>query len=84
MKSWKYITLVIFVLIGGALSFGYWVINQFDIAFVNLIPSYLANTYGVYPSFKQNIELASTSPEISGEFATSTDSELASTSPETF
>src|SRR3989344_3127042 len=94
MKSWKRITLVIFVLIGGTLSFGYWSMNQFDIAFDNISAPYFANTHsvypvrgnasnGVYPSVKQNIELASSSPEIYGELATSTDSELASSSPET-
>ena len=84
MKSWKRITLVIFVLIGGTMLFGYWYNNQFNISLDNISAPYFANINSVYPSFKQNIELASTSPEISGEFATSTDSELASTSPETF
>jgi|SRR3989338_337045 len=77
MKSWIRITLVISVLIGGTTSFGYWSINQFDSAFDNLSASNLANTHSVYPSFKQNAGLASTSPEISGELATSTDSRQA-------
>jgi hypothetical protein len=81
MKSWKRITLVVFVLIGGVTFFSYWSINQFNQVFDNLSAS-VVNTRSVYPSFKQKTELASTSPEISGEFATSTDSELASTSPE--
>jgi hypothetical protein len=78
MKRWKYITLVIFVLIGGAMSFGYWAINQFDSVFDDLSASYFANTHLVYSSFKQNtnIGLDSASPEISGEFATSTALEL--------
>jgi len=83
MKSWKRITLVIFVLIGGTISFGYWSINQFDSAFDNLSAPYFANIHSVYPSFKQNTGSASTSPDISGELATSTDSVVASTSPET-
>lgn len=82
MKSWKRITLVVFVLIGGALSFGYWSIEQFNQVFDNLGVSYLANIHSVQQSFKQNTELASTSLDISGEFVVSTDSELASASSE--
>ncbi|MBI2063578.1 MAG: hypothetical protein HYT65_01125 [Candidatus Yanofskybacteria bacterium] len=85
MKSWKRITLVIFVLIGGTTSFGYWVINQFDLVLDNLSASYFANinsvypirgnaSNGVYPSFEQNTELASTSPETLVALATSTSS----------
>jgi len=76
MKNWIRIFLVSFVLIGGTISFGYWSINRFNQAFdVNLNASYLANTYSVYPAFKQNAGSASTSPEISGELATSTGSQ---------
>ena len=76
MKNWIRIFLVSFVLIGGTISFGYWSINRFNQAFdVNLNASYLANTYSVYPVFKQNAGSASTSPEISGELATSTGSQ---------
>jgi len=86
MKNWIRIFLVSFVLLGGTISFGYWSINRFDRLFDSLNASYLdlANTYSAYSSFqyKQNTELASTSPEIYGELATSTESELASTSPE--
>lgn len=58
MKSWKRITLVTFVLIGGFASFGYWAITQFDIAFDSfdsLSSSHLADTRSAYSSFKQNI-----------------------------
>ncbi|MEX2013879.1 MAG: hypothetical protein WD896_00810 [Parcubacteria group bacterium] len=82
MKSWIRIILVVFVLIGGTISFGYWSTNQLNQAFDNLSAAYLASTYSVYPSLKQDVGLASTSPEISGEIATSTDLGLASTSPE--
>jgi hypothetical protein len=85
MNNWKRITLVIFVLIGSVTFFRYWSISQFNQVFDNLSDLYVANSYLVYPSFKQNEQnagLASTSPEISEEFATSTDSGLASTSPE--
>ena len=79
MKNWIRIFLVSFVLIGGTISFGYWSINRFNQAFdVNLNASYLANTYSVYPAFEQNAGLASTSLEISGEFATSTGSRSSS------
>lgn len=82
MSNWKRITLVIFVLIGSVAFFGYWSINQFDQAFNNLNALYVANTYSVYPSSKQNVELASTSQEMFVELATSTDLGLASTSQE--
>ena len=82
MKSWKRITLVIFVLIGGTLSFGYWSMNQFDIALDNISAPYLANTHSAYSSLKQNTELASASLETSGKLTTSTGSELASASQE--
>ncbi|MEK7185497.1 MAG: hypothetical protein AAB726_02645 [Patescibacteria group bacterium] len=72
MSSWKRITLVIFVLIGGFASFGYWSISQFDSAFDSLdklSASYVADTRSVYSSLKQNLEMeiesASTSPEVS-------------------
>lgn len=78
MKSWKRIALVIFVLIGGAAFFGYWSIDQFDQVFDSLAASHAADTHSV---FRQNAGLASTSRDISGELATSTDNAgLASTS----
>src|SRR3989344_7429859 len=83
MRNWKRITLVIIILIGGTMSFGYWSIDQFSNAFDDLSDSYLANTYSTYLSFKQNAEFTSTSPDISEEVATSTNTELATTSPET-
>lgn len=73
MNNWKRIILVIFILIGGVTFFRYWSVNQFNQVFNNLSDLYVANTYSVYPSFKQNAELASTSPEISVELATSTE-----------
>ncbi|OHA94366.1 MAG: hypothetical protein A3C62_00645 [Candidatus Zambryskibacteria bacterium RIFCSPHIGHO2_02_FULL_39_16] len=83
MKSWKRITLVIFVLVGGTTSFGYWSIKQFDSVFDNLSATYLANTHSVYPSFKRNAGLASTSPEILGELATSTEGIILATTSTT-
>ena len=69
------------------MSFGYWSINQFDIALDNISAPYFANIHSAYhPSFKQNqnTELASASLETSGELTTSTTgSELASASLET-
>ena len=64
------------------MSFGYWSMGQFNQAFYNLIISYLANSHSVYPVFKQNTGLVSASPEISGEFTTSTDPELFFTFPQ--
>ena len=90
MKSWKRITLVIFVLIGGTMSFGYWSINQFDIALDNISAPYFANTHSVYPVrgnasngvYPPKDGLASVSIETSGKLTTSTGSELASASQE--
>ncbi len=92
MKSWKRITLVVFVLIGGTMSFGYWSISQFDSALDDLSASYFTNSHSVYPVrdnasngvYPSSSELASTSleisPEVSGELTASTGSELASIS----
>lgn len=74
MKNWKRITLVIFVLIGGTASFAYWSLNQFNNMLDSLSAVYLASTLTAYPSFKRDADLATTSLEISGELATSTDS----------
>jgi len=86
MKSWKRITLVVFVLIGGTTLFGYWSFNQFDIALDNISAPYFANTRSAYSSLKQNTELASASleisPEVSGELTASRSLELASASLE--
>ena len=90
MKSWIRITLVISILIGGTTSFGYWSINQFDSAFDNLSAPYFANIHSVYPVrgndsngvYPPKDGLAPTSPEISGELATSTELELSFTFPQ--
>ena len=76
--AWKRIILKAFVLIGSATFFSYWSINQFNQAFDNLSASYFASINSVYPSFEQKVELASTSPEISGELATSADETIPS------
>ena len=72
--AWKRITLIMFVLIGSATFFSYWSINQFNHALNDLSDSSLASTGSVYLLYKQKVGLASTSPEISGELATSTES----------
>lgn len=76
MKSWIRIAIVVLVLIGGTASFSYWSVNQFENAFDTLSDSYVANVSSVYLSFKQDAESASTSPEIAGALATSTDPEV--------
>lgn len=63
MKAWKRVTLVTFALISGVSFFGYWSLNQFDNAFDNLSVAYVANTAPVFLPPKQDVELASTSPE---------------------
>lgn len=82
MKSWKRITLMTFILIGGTAFFGYWSLNQFNNVFDNLSASYVANTLPITSSFKTDVGLASTPPEIAGELATSTDLELSFTFPQ--
>ena len=82
MKNRMRIFLLCFVLLGGTAIFGYWSINQFNQAFDNLNTSYLANTNSVYPFFKKDAGLASTSPEILMTLATSTDPKLSFTFPQ--
>lgn len=62
------------------MAFGYWSINQFDSVFDNLSAPYVANILTA-SSFKKDAYLVSTSPEISGELATSTSSGQATTTP---
>lgn len=85
MSGWKYISIVILVLVGGTAVFGYYSLNQLNQTLDNVSNSHLANTYSIYQSFKQNqnTKLASTSLEISGELATSTDETLATTTSAT-
>jgi len=74
MKGWIRIILVVFVLVGGVAFFGYWSIDQFNLAFDNFSTPYLASTHSAYQSFKRpDAGLASTSPETLGDVATSTE-----------
>ena len=77
MSNWKRITLVVFVLIGGTMSFGYWSFYQFDTAFDDLETTLTTNTLLVFSSLKKDTKLASTSLE-----TTLIDTKLASTSLE--
>lgn len=81
MSNWKRISLIVFVLIGGAVSFGYWSINQFNLAFEDLSTSYLANANIAYSSLKKEAGLASTSPQILENSASSTDTQLSFSFP---
>ncbi len=81
MSNWKRISLIIFVLIGGTLAFGYWSINQFNLAFNSLDSSYLASTHEAYSSLKREVDFASTSPQFSEISASSTDIELSFSFP---
>lgn len=83
MSNWKRITLISFVLIGGTAFFGYWSLNQFDSMLDDLSALYTANILTASSSFKKDAVLASTSPEISGELATSTGSGQATSTDET-
>lgn len=68
MRTWQRIILVSFVLIGGAASFGYWSINQFNSVFDELSVSDIANTVVVFSS-KKEVENV---PALSETSATST------------
>lgn len=81
MSNWKRISLIIFVLIGGTVAFGYWSINQFNLAFNSLDTSYLASTHEAYSSLKREVNLASTSPQVSEISASSTDMEVSFSFP---
>lgn len=71
MANWKRITLVVFVLIGGTMAFGYWFRYQFTLTLNNLETIITANTLLVSPSLKKDANLASTSLETFGVLATS-------------
>lgn len=73
MSNWKRISLIVFVLIGGTVAFGYWSTNQFNLAFNSLDTSYLASTHEAYSFLKREVHLASTSPQISESSASTTD-----------
>ncbi len=81
MSNWKRISLIVFVLIGGTVAFGYWSINQFNLAFNSLDTSYLASTHEAYSSLKREVNLASTSPQVSEISASSTNIELSFSFP---
>ncbi len=84
MKSWKRITLVVFVLLGSTTFFGYWSFGQFDTVFDTLNASYLASTLSA-SSFHQTVtkrDVSTTSPEIATPVASSTDVELSFTFPQ--
>lgn len=89
MPNWKRITLVVFVLIGGTITFGYWSFEQFDNALDDLSASSVANTLTVSSFFLKDTELASTSLEttftadmLTASSSLEQDTKLASTSLE--
>ncbi|MFT5179975.1 MAG: hypothetical protein ACI9GH_000174 [Candidatus Paceibacteria bacterium] len=71
MNNWKR-SILVFVLFGSITLFSYWSNNQFNQVFNNLNDLFVTNSYSGYLS-KQNAELATTSPAMMGELATSTD-----------
>lgn len=90
MANWKRITLVVFVLIGGTMTFGYWSRYQFNSALSDLEKTITANTLLVSSSLKKGANLASTSLDmtITADMLTASSSfleqdiKLASTSKE--
>ena len=73
MPNWKRIALVVFVLIGGTMSFAFWSRYQFNGALSDLETTITANTLLVFPSLKKDTKLASTSLEIFETLASSSE-----------
>lgn len=72
MSSWKYITLVVCVLIGAALFFGNWVSKQFKYAFNNFDASYNQLSASLTTNTKLVSENKITTPTDFSEIATTT------------
>lgn len=89
MKNFIRIFIVVFVLIGSTAFFGYWSISKLDRTLDNFGAVYLSNTSAVdlLIENQKNTDLAASSTEMYELFATSTatstDTKLASSSPET-
>ena len=73
MPNWKRIILVVFVLIGGTMTFAFWSQYQFNSALSGLETTITANTLLVFPSLKKDTKLASTSLEIFETLASSSE-----------
>ena len=63
MPNWKRIILVVFVLIGGTMTFAFWSQYQFNGALSDLETTITANTLLVSSSLEKDADLTSTSRE---------------------
>ncbi len=72
MSGWKYISIVVLILLGGVMYFGYWALSQYNLAL---------DTYGA--SYAQlSASFAAYTKAVSGRTATTTDvSEISTTTP---
>lgn len=81
MSNYRRISFIVFVLVGGAISFGYWSVSEFDTAFQNIDQS-LASTHEAYDFLKQRNEEKIIQTEPEEVAATSTNIELSFIFPE--
>lgn len=79
MANWKYISIVVLVLIGGTMYFWYWSLDQFDLAFKDFDVSYSQ----LSASLAANAKRIASSTVATSTVATTTDiSEIATTTPD--
>lgn len=79
MSGWKYISIVVLILLGGTIYSGYWILGQFNLAFNTFDTSYnqLSASFAAYTKAVSDQTTATTT-------ATTTDiSEISTTTPET-
>lgn len=82
MNTWARIIMVVFVLIGAVAGFAYWSVNQFNQAFDDLRMSCSTDNHLDYRLFykQRTSDLASTTPELVTNLASSTDQGLVASS----
>lgn len=76
MKNWMRIGVVVFVSIGGTMSFGFWSLQEFDNAFENVGASYAA----ISPYVRKVPTTATTTPMSATSTATTSESSLVTAS----
>src|SRR3989338_6532397 len=65
MKDWKRIVLVVFLLLGATLSFGYWSLNQFDVVFDRFDSLIASPATIIYPADTQSTASETSTPATS-------------------
>jgi hypothetical protein len=84
MANWKYISIIVLVLLGGISYFGYWAFNQnklaldaYDVSYSQLSASFAAHTKVILDRTTATItdisDIATTSPDIFLTFPTAGD-----------